>query len=99
MNDTCTISLDATCTPLHRRGYRLDGRKAPLREDLAHALVLASGFAPGEALLDPFCGSGTIAIEAASIARCLARQADCVRQRCNTARGLSTRPGEACSKR
>ncbi|MEC8653497.1 MAG: class I SAM-dependent RNA methyltransferase [Planctomycetota bacterium] len=72
LNDTCTISLDATCTPLHRRGYRLDGRKAPLREDIAHALVLASGFAPGEALLDPFCGSGTIAIEAASIARCLA---------------------------
>ncbi|MFN3244009.1 MAG: class I SAM-dependent RNA methyltransferase [Planctomycetota bacterium] len=71
VNDTCTISLDATSTPLHRRGYRLDGRKAPLREDLAHALVLASGFAPGEALLDPFCGSGTIAIEAASIARCV----------------------------
>lgn len=71
VNDTCTISLDATSTPLHRRGYRLDGRKAPLREDIAHALVLASGLAPGEALLDPFCGSGTIAIEAASIARCV----------------------------
>lgn len=65
--DTCTISLDATATPLHRRGYRLDGRKAPLREDLAHALVLASGHRPDEeALLDPFCGSGTIAIEAAA---------------------------------
>jgi len=71
VNDTCTISLDATSTPLHRRGYRLDGRKAPLREDLAHALVLASGFEPGDALLDPFCGSGTVAIEAAAIARCL----------------------------
>ena len=43
VDDTCTISIDATSTPLHRRGYRLDGRKAPLREDLAHALVLASG--------------------------------------------------------
>lgn len=63
--DVCTISLDATATPLHRRGYRLDGRKAPLREDLAHALVLSSGHGEGEALLDPFCGSGTIAIEAA----------------------------------
>lgn len=71
LEDTCTISLDATCTPLHRRGYRLDGRKAPLREDLAHALVLASGFEPGDALLDPFCGSGTIALEAAAVARCL----------------------------
>ena len=70
-DDTCTISLDATSTPLHRRGYRLDGRKAPLREDLAHALVLASGFGPDDALLDPFCGSGTIAIEAAGIARCV----------------------------
>jgi putative N6-adenine-specific DNA methylase len=64
-DDVCTLSLDATNTPLHRRGYRLDGRKAPLREDLAHALVLASGWTPDIPLLDPFCGSGTIAIEAA----------------------------------
>jgi putative N6-adenine-specific DNA methylase len=66
--DVCTISLDATPTPLHRRGYRLASGKAPLREDLAHALVRASGFARGGALLDPFCGSGTIAIEAAGLA-------------------------------
>jgi putative N6-adenine-specific DNA methylase len=71
-DDVCTVSLDATSTPLHRRGYRLDGRKAPLREDLAHALVLASGWQPGQALLDPFCGSGTILVEAAAIARGLA---------------------------
>lgn len=71
-DDVCTLSLDATSTPLHRRAYRLDARKAPLREDLAHALVLASGWRPGEALLDPFCGSGTIAIEAAGLARGLA---------------------------
>ena len=70
--DVCTLSLEATATPLHRRGYRLDGAKAPLREDLAHALVLASGFTAGDALLDPFCGSGTIAIEAAALARGLA---------------------------
>ena len=68
-DDVCTISLDATSTPLHRRGYRLDVRKAPLREDLAHALVLQSGVADGVALLDPFCGSGTIAIEAAALLR------------------------------
>lgn len=67
-DDVCTVSLDATGTPLHRRGYRLDGRKAPLREDLAHALLLASGWRPGTALLDPFCGSGTIPIEAAGLA-------------------------------
>jgi putative N6-adenine-specific DNA methylase len=70
--DVCTISLDASSTPLHRRGYRLDAAKAPLREDLAHALVLASGWTPELALLDPFCGSGTIAIEAAVLARGLA---------------------------
>jgi putative N6-adenine-specific DNA methylase len=67
-DDVCTISVDASATPLHRRGYRLDGAKAPLREDVAHALVLASGFAADDALLDPFCGSGTIAIEAAGLA-------------------------------
>jgi putative N6-adenine-specific DNA methylase len=70
--DVCTLSLEATSTPLHRRGYRLEGAKAPLREDLAHALVLASGWRPDEALLDPFCGSGTLAIEAAGLALGLA---------------------------
>jgi putative N6-adenine-specific DNA methylase len=62
------VSLDATATPLHRRGYRLASAKAPLREDLAHALLLAAGFGPEQALLDPLCGSGTIAIEAAGLA-------------------------------
>ncbi len=66
-DDVCTLSVDVTTTPLHRRGYRLDGRKAPLREDLAHALVLSSGWTADLALLDPFCGSGTIAIEAAAL--------------------------------
>jgi len=67
-NDVCTISIDATSTPLHRRGYRLEGAKAPLREDLAHALVLAADWRADTALLDPFCGSGTIPIEAARLA-------------------------------
>jgi putative N6-adenine-specific DNA methylase len=70
--DVCTISLEATSTPLHRRGYRLDARKAPLREDIAHALILASKWSGETAFLDPFCGSGTIAIEAACIASGLA---------------------------
>lgn len=68
-DDQCTISLDTATTPLHRRGYRLALAKAPLREDIAHALLLASGWQPGTALLDPFCGSGTIAIEAAGLCR------------------------------
>lgn len=70
--DVCTISLDATATPLHRRGYRLATAKAPLREDLAHALLLAAEFTGHDALLDPFCGSGTIPIEAAGLALGLA---------------------------
>ncbi len=68
VDDQCTISIDTASTPLHRRGYRLESSKAPLREDLAFALVKAAGFGPGSSLLDPFCGSGTIAIEAAMMA-------------------------------
>ncbi len=68
LGDQATISIDTAAEPLHRRGYRLATAKAPLREDLAHALLLAGGYGPGVALLDPFCGSGTIAIEAAAMA-------------------------------
>jgi putative N6-adenine-specific DNA methylase len=64
-NDRVTLSLDTSATPLHRRGYRLAGAKAPLREDLARALLLAGDIEAGDAVLDPFCGAGTIAIEAA----------------------------------
>lgn len=71
-NDVCTVSLDATTTPLHRRGYRLAGAKAPLREDLAHALARLALGGQRSAVLDPFCGSGTIAIEAAGLLRGLA---------------------------
>lgn len=70
--DRCTLSLDTSGAPLHRRGYRLASAKAPLREDLARALVRASGWDPGTPLADPFCGSGTIAIEAALLARRIA---------------------------
>lgn len=67
--DTCTVSLDGSGALLHRRGYRLATAKAPLRETLAAALVLKSGWDPAAPLLDPFCGSGTIPIEAALLAR------------------------------
>jgi putative N6-adenine-specific DNA methylase len=67
--DGCTLSADSSGSLLHRRGYRLDSGKAPLRETLAAGLVLASGWTAGAPLIDPFCGSGTIPIEAAMIAR------------------------------
>jgi putative N6-adenine-specific DNA methylase len=67
--DECGISLDSSGALLHRRGYRLATAKAPLRETLAAALLIASGWTPAMPLLDPFAGSGTIPIEAALMAR------------------------------
>lgn len=64
-NDHCTLWLDTSGEPLHRRGYRRATAKAPLRPDLARAMVMASGFDGEGPFLDPFCGSGTLAIEAA----------------------------------
>ncbi len=69
VENRCTIHLDSSGPLLHRRGYRLAGGKAPLRETLAAGLLLASGWDRRSPLLDPFCGSGTIAIEAALLAR------------------------------
>jgi putative N6-adenine-specific DNA methylase len=66
--DQCTISLDTSGELLHRRGYRLAAAKAPLRETLAAGLLLAAGWEGAAPLIDPFCGSGTIAIEAAMLA-------------------------------
>jgi putative N6-adenine-specific DNA methylase len=67
-HDVCTISLDASGQPLHRRGYRLNPSQAPLREDLARAVVLASAWDRKRPLVDPMCGSGTLLIEAAMLA-------------------------------
>lgn len=68
-HDLCTVSVDSSGALLHRRGYRLATAKAPLRETLAAGLIMAAGWPAGDALppplLDPFCGSGTIPIEAA----------------------------------
>jgi putative N6-adenine-specific DNA methylase len=69
VNDECTLSIDTSGPLLHRRGYRLETAKAPLRETLAAGLLLASGWDAASPLLDPFCGSGTIAIEAALLAK------------------------------
>jgi putative N6-adenine-specific DNA methylase len=68
VNDQCTISVDSSGALLHRRGYRLATAKAPLRETLAAGMLLAAGWDARSPLLDPFCGSGTIAIEAALMA-------------------------------
>src|SRR5450759_2228752 len=74
VHDQCEISADSSGELLHRRGYRKEIAKAPLRETIAAAMVLASGWdgRRGEPLLDPMCGSGTIPIEAALIARGIA---------------------------
>src|SRR5256714_12385374 len=69
VDDQCEISAESSGALLHRRGYRQEVAKAPLRETLAAAMILASGWRPGEPLIDPMCGSGTIPIEAAMIAR------------------------------
>jgi putative N6-adenine-specific DNA methylase len=71
-HDLCTISIDSSGAGLHMRGYRLATAKAPLRETLAAGLLLASGWDGSASLWDPFCGSGTIPIEAALLARRLA---------------------------
>ncbi|MDQ6689239.1 MAG: class I SAM-dependent RNA methyltransferase [Gemmatimonadota bacterium] len=72
VHDQCEVSADSSGELLHRRGYRQETAKAPLRETLAAAMVLASGWKEREPLLDPMCGSGTIPIEAAMIARRIA---------------------------
>jgi putative N6-adenine-specific DNA methylase len=72
VRDRCELSVD-TCGPaLHRRGWRQQTAKAPLREDLAHALLRVGGWQPSMALIDPMMGSGTVVIEAARMARRIA---------------------------
>ena len=69
LRDQCALYLDTTGPGLHKRGYRAVGVEAPLRETLAAAMVTLSRFRGKDPFRDPFCGSGTIAIEAALIAK------------------------------
>lgn len=69
VRDECTIRADASGALLHLRGYRRALAKAPLRETLAAAMLLGSGWEGDTPLVDPMCGSGTIPIEAALLAR------------------------------
>ncbi len=67
LNDVAQLTLDTTGDSLHKRGYRKLTGKAPIKETLAAALVDLSVWKPERMLVDPFCGTGTIAIEAAMI--------------------------------
>ena len=69
---TCTLSLDSSGESLHRRGYRQEAVEAPLNEVLAAGMILMTGWKGECDLIDPMCGSGTIPIEAALIARNIA---------------------------
>ena len=69
LHDHVTLMLDTTGPGLHKRGYRAVGVAAPLRETLAAAMVLLSRYRGRDPFCDPFCGSGTIPIEAALIAK------------------------------
>ena len=71
-DDLCTLSLDSSGAPLHRRGTKQAIAKAPLRETLAALFLRACGFDGAEPVVDPMCGSGTFLLEAADIAAGLA---------------------------
>jgi putative N6-adenine-specific DNA methylase len=67
-NGRCMLSLDTSGKSLHKRGYREPGHPAPLKETLAAAILIMAGYDGSQAFVDPMCGSGTLAIEAAMIA-------------------------------
>jgi len=67
LKDRATLTIDTTGPSLHKRGYRPQAAVAPIKETLAAAMILLSRWHPERAFMDPFCGSGTIPIEAAMI--------------------------------
>lgn len=67
-NDVCLLSVDSSGALLHRRGYREETARAPLRETLAAGILMLLGWNGSSALVDPMCGSGTFVIEGALIA-------------------------------
>ena len=72
LNDIATLTLDSSGAGLHKRGYRVGQGTAPIKETLAAALVSLTNWQPEAPLIDPFCGSGTILIEAAMIGQNIA---------------------------
>ncbi len=69
MGDYCEISLDSSGESLHKRGYRLGQVEAPINEVLAAGMIMLTGWNGGSDFFDPMCGSGTLLIEAAMIAK------------------------------
>ncbi|MGE5549703.1 MAG: THUMP domain-containing class I SAM-dependent RNA methyltransferase [Bacteroidota bacterium] len=69
LNDTASLTIDTSGAGLHKRGYRTLSAQAPLKETLAAAMIILARWHPERPLHDPFCGSGTIPIEAALIAQ------------------------------
>lgn len=80
-HDLCTISIDTSGEPLHKRGYKEAVNPAPLRETMASLFLRQCGFDGGEPVLDPMCGSGTFLLEAAQMSL-------------DDAPGLGCEPGE-----
>lgn len=72
LKDTVTLAIDSSGSGLHMRGYRANAMMAPLKETLASAMVQLSYWRKDRVLIDPFCGSGTILIESAMLARNIA---------------------------
>ncbi|RBP67376.1 putative N6-adenine-specific DNA methylase [Alkalibaculum bacchi] len=72
LKDEVTLSIDSSGVGLHKRGYRAKGNEAPLKETLAAAIVFLSHWKPERQLADPFCGSGTLLIEAALMGKNIA---------------------------
>ena len=72
LKDKALLTIDTSGAGLHKRGYRVDQGEAPLKETLAAALIKLTNWQPGRSLHDPFCGSGTIPIEAALIGQNIA---------------------------
>ncbi|NRD80524.1 class I SAM-dependent RNA methyltransferase [Bacillus sp. BRMEA1] len=72
LKDVVTLTIDATGNGLHKRGYRAAQGAAPLKETMAAALVMLTNWHPDKPFIDPFCGSGTIPIEAALIGQNIA---------------------------
>ncbi|MDD4583053.1 MAG: class I SAM-dependent RNA methyltransferase [Eubacteriales bacterium] len=72
LKDRVTVTLDTSGPGLHKRGYRIRDVAAPIKETLAAGLVQLSFWKPGRFFVDPFCGSGTIPIEAAMLAKNIA---------------------------
>ncbi|KAA0550183.1 class I SAM-dependent RNA methyltransferase [Bacillus sp. BGMRC 2118] len=72
LKDVVTLTLDTSGVGLHKRGYRADQGEAPLKETLAATLVKLTNWTPDKPFIDPFCGSGTIPIEAALIGQNIA---------------------------